>query len=334
MISEATLSQDSRRVLDLIQSHFPLANNPYTQLGRELDLPPERVHQTVLGLRHAGIIRRIGGSYVPARLGYSTSLIAAAVAPERLEAVALRAGSFPNVTHNYEREGRLNLWFTVIAPSPERIQELVAEVALLQDVHEIHILPALQTFKLRVRFPFVEGVAGHQSDHKHSPHPNHMRTSRLELVDKRLIARTCGDIGTGRTPFTDMAGELGIPRDELLERLHGYCRNGLMRRFGAIIRHYSAGFTANGMSVWNVPDEQTEEIGTLLSSRTEISHCYERPRAPRWPYNLYAMAHARQKEHVRNCIRHIATQAGVADYRILFSRREFKKASMVYFASE
>ena len=153
MSSELAFSQEERRLLDRIQLDFPLVAEPYEHLAEGLgDSSPERVYEAVLRLREAGIIRRIGGSYVPARLGYATSLVAAEVAPERLEVVAARASSFPTVTHNYEREDRYNLWFVVTAPDQARLDAVLAEMEQ-QTGYPILNLPLVKQFHIDLGFP-------------------------------------------------------------------------------------------------------------------------------------------------------------------------------------
>lgn len=152
----------------------------------------------------------------------------------------------------------------------------------------------------------------------------------LDELDRRIINRCCGDIGSERHPFRQIAEELGIPEDKLLERLNYFQEAGFMRRFGAILRHHQAGFTANGMSVWNIPDMQVERVGTLMAEFPEVSHCYQRPRLPDWRYNLFAMIHGRSENECRQIAERIAAATGIDDYDMLFSTREFKKSSMQY----
>jgi len=341
--TDIALSGLERRLLQMIQADFPLDRDPYGQLAERLQTTPDATHAAVQRLRDTGVIRRIGASYVPARLGYVTSLVAAAVTAEHLEAVAARASGFTQVTHNYEREARFNLWFTVIASSRVRLRATVAAVAAAEGVRQIQVLPALRTFKLRVAFPFLEVAADASSNRQDqaatgSQSPPALRPNTdpctLDAVDKRLIARTCGDIGAGRDPYAALAAELGLPRAEMLARLRGYRADGLMRRFGAMLRHVAAGFAANGMAVLNVADERVADVGRRLAACPEISHCYERPRFHGWPYNLYAMIHGHEKSEVRELARAMAAAAGTPECRVLFSCREFKKTSMTYFAED
>lgn len=152
----------------------------------------------------------------------------------------------------------------------------------------------------------------------------------LSDLDRTIIARACGDIGDGLYPFRDLAAEVGIPEEELLTRLRGYAACGQLRRFGAILFHQAAGFTANGMSVWNVPDADVQRVAAIMAACDEVSHCYERPRLPDWPYNLFAMIHGRSEADCRQVVARLAAATGLDAHDILFSVREFKKTSMVY----
>jgi len=152
----------------------------------------------------------------------------------------------------------------------------------------------------------------------------------LDNLDRQIIARLCGDIDDTLFPFKTIADELGIPVEELLVRVQSYRERGMLRRFGAILKHQAAGFKANGMSVWNVPDADTKRVGEIMTSFPEVSHCYERPRMPDWPYNLFGMIHAHSEDECRAIAARIAEKTGISDYDILFSVREFKKTSMIY----
>jgi len=152
----------------------------------------------------------------------------------------------------------------------------------------------------------------------------------LDDLDRRIIRRVCGDIGESLHPFRQMAQELGIEEAQLLARLQRYAETGTLRRFGAILRHQKAGFVANGMSVWNVPDADVDRVGRQMAQHREVSHCYERPRPPGWPYNLYGMIHGRTREECRAVADRISREVAIDDYQVLFTVREFKKTSMVY----
>lgn len=153
----------------------------------------------------------------------------------------------------------------------------------------------------------------------------------LDELDRQIIPRLCGDLGESLDPFGEMAAEFDITTEELLARVRRYRETKRMRRLGAVLKHQNAGFTANGMSVWNVPADQVERVSQVMMRQPEVSHCYERPRLPDWPYNLFAMIHGQTEAECRAVAARIAEEAGVGDYDILFSVREFKKTSMAYF---
>ncbi|MHB9130842.1 MAG: siroheme decarboxylase subunit beta [Armatimonadota bacterium] len=154
----------------------------------------------------------------------------------------------------------------------------------------------------------------------------------LDQIDRALIARVCDDLGDSLYPFRAIADELHITEEEVLMRLTRLREQGILRRFGAILRHQRAGFVANGMSVWDVPQNDVERVGERMTACPEISHCYERQPLPDWPYNMYAMIHATTREACEAIAAGLAEELGIERYRVLFSVREFKKTSMQYLA--
>lgn len=155
----AELSSVEKAILEMIQTGFPISADPYAEIGAAVGCTRDEAHATVVDLRRRGIIRRIGGSFAADKLGYISTLVASRVAPESLEAAAAVAGSFPEVTHNYERAANYNLWFTVIAENQARMDEILDTVRRVPGVEAVHSLPALQTFKIKVDFTFAEGGA-------------------------------------------------------------------------------------------------------------------------------------------------------------------------------
>ncbi len=141
-----------------------------------------------------------------------------------------------------------------------------------------------------------------------------------------------GDIPLSSRPYQKMAEHIGITEDEFLGIVQHLDKRGLIRRFGATLKHKKSGFTANAMVAWNVPEERVQEIGSLMASFQEITHCYRRDPAPEWPYNMYTMVHARTKDQCLASIRKISQTVHETDYTVLFSLRELKKTSMVYFS--
>ena len=153
----------------------------------------------------------------------------------------------------------------------------------------------------------------------------------LNEMEKRIIAAVQGDIVVTQQPYLEIARSLGLSEAQLLERLADLCRRGVIRRFGATLRHQKSGFAANAMVAWQVDEERVEEVGRLMAGFRQVSHCYRRNPTPEWPYNLYTMVHARSEEACRQTAQKMSDKTGIAGYALLFSRRELKKTSMQYF---
>lgn len=155
--------------------------------------------------------------------------------------------------------------------------------------------------------------------------------SKLNEIDKKIIMALENGIPLTEQPFQMIAEEVGISEDELLAKLDEWKDDGVIRRFGAILYHTHAGFEANAMTVWNVPKERIEEVGKILASFEEVSHCYERATFPGFPYNLYAMVHAHTREECDQIVADLARAADLQDYQVLYTTQEYKKSSPVYF---
>ena len=153
----------------------------------------------------------------------------------------------------------------------------------------------------------------------------------LTELEKKVIASIQGDIEISARPYRHIAQSIGIPEDELLAILESLCARGVIRRFGATLRHQKSGFSANAMVAWAVPEENIEAVGGTLAGFAQVSHCYRRDPNDLWPYNLYTMIHATSETECHAIAARMAQQAKVETYLLLFSRKELKKTSMTYF---
>jgi DNA-binding Lrp family transcriptional regulator len=156
----------------------------------------------------------------------------------------------------------------------------------------------------------------------------------LTEIEKKIIASIQEDIDVTDRPYLDISRKLGISEEVLLEKLQSLYGRGFIRRFGATLRHQKTGFTANAMAAWQVSEDRIDEVGKKLASFRQVSHCYRRNPAEGWPYNLYTMIHANDKAACRQTAREMSQAAAVENYTLLFSRKELKKTSMVYFPSD
>jgi len=149
-----------------------------------------------------------------------------------------------------------------------------------------------------------------------------------------IIKALQGGLPLCQEPFLEPAQKAGVSQDELLAQLQAWKADGTIRRFGAMLRHHRAGYSVNAMGVWNVPDDRVEDFGRAAARSRAVSHCYQRPRFIGFKYNLYTMIHGKSREECENAARRISEETGIADYALLYTTKEFKKARPVYFLCE
>jgi siroheme decarboxylase len=319
-----------KQLLNEIQWTFPLSGRPYLEIATKHGLGEDDVMRRISSLKRSGLIRQINAIFDTRKLGYKSALVAFAVKKVRLDSVALAVNKHPGVSHNYERDHEYNMWFTLAVPPDGDLKKDLEQMASLDGVIKFRLLPTLKLYKIGVKLDMVN-----TDPSKLSPDDN-VKTidqKRFELTsrDKEFIRELQKDLEVTPRPFDNSANNLGITVDELFKKAIEYESMGVMRRFAAILRHRDAGFTANGMIVWKVPDEKIDEVGYKLASFPQVSHCYRRPVYPDWPFNLFSMIHARTIEAAKKIAIELSNFVAINEYRILFSSREFKKERVKYF---
>ncbi len=281
-------------------------------------------------LKQMGLIRQINAIFDTRRLGYKSALIAFSVKADKLDDVAAQVNSHPGVSHNYERNHEFNMWFTLAIPPNDSMKAVLEKMAALEGVVKYRLLPTLKLYKIGVKLDMVNNDI-------EKPEPTdsvkELNPAKVMLTeqDRDFVRELQKDLELIPQPFEKSASRLGISSEELFARAKQYERNGVMRRFAAILRHRDAGFSANGMIVWNVPREKVDEVGYKIASFPQVSHCYQRPVYEDWPYSLFSMIHARSIEAAEAMALQISNTVQIKDYRILFSSREFKKERVRYF---
>jgi DNA-binding Lrp family transcriptional regulator len=306
------LDNVDKELLNEIQWSFPLAQRPFLEISKRHNISEDEVIHKISCLKEMGLIRQINAIFDTRRLGYKSALIAFSVQAGKLENVAAQVNRHPGVSHNYERNHEYNMWFTLAIPPKYRL------------------LPTLKLYKIGVRLDMVNNDA-------EKPEPtdsvNDLKPTKVLLTeqDKDFVRELQRDLKLIPEPFNECAKRLGVSVEELFARAKQYERNGVMRRFAAILRHRDAGFTANGMVVWNVSRDKVDEVGYKIASFPQVSHCYQRPVYEDWPYSLFSMIHARSIEAAEAMALQISNTVQIKDYRILFSSREFKKERVRYF---
>jgi siroheme decarboxylase len=164
--------------------------------------------------------------------------------------------------------------------------------------------------------------------------PRELEPIALSSDDIATIRATQGPMPVAAEPYAPAAERLGAPQEEVLRRLESLRERGGLRRVAAILFHRRAGFSANGMGVWKVPEPEVLETGKRMAAFRGVSHCYQRPTYPDWPYSVFTMAHGRSKEECDAILDSIAAATGINERATLYSSTEFKKVRMLYFTPD
>ena len=157
-----------------------------------------------------------------------------------------------------------------------------------------------------------------------------MMKSHISDIESRILAVLQGGLPKSRTPYRDMAREIGIRTVELLAVLEDWKQQGKLRRIGAIVNHFKVGLGAGAMVVWQVEPERVEQVGKVLAGFEQVSHAYERRVGRNWPYNVYTMVHGSSARQVKQVVRKMSEACGISSYRILVTERELKKVAPRY----
>jgi DNA-binding Lrp family transcriptional regulator len=264
-------------------------------------------------------------------------LVAAKVDPENPHRAAKFINTHPGVTHNYLRNHDFNLWFT-LATEPGSELGLDGTLDVMAErtgAHSIRQLPTLKLFKIRMDLEMEKGTEALAAAGE-AVEPLELDPIELSDEDVAVIRATQGPMPVIEEPYAPAAERLGVSQDEILRRLGSLRERDGLRRVAAILFHRRAGFSANGMGVWVVPEEEILDTGRQMATFRGISHCYQRPTYADWPYSVFTMAHGRSKEECDAILDSIAVECGMGpdDRATLYSSTEYKKIRLHYFTDE
>jgi DNA-binding Lrp family transcriptional regulator len=324
-----------KRLLNLMQGKFPIAERPYQHVAAEAGIEEQEVIERVQRLLDERIIRQVTPIFDTRALGYSSMLVAAKVDPENPWRAANVINEHPGVSHNYLRNHEFNIWFT-IATEPDSKLGLDGTLKVLAQeagAESVRQLPTLKLFKIRMDLEMEGGTDALSKAVEVAP-PAETERQPYDEFDIAVIRATQGNMPIVPEPYAPAAEKLNVPQAQLLSHLEQMQERRLLRRVAAILFHRRAGFSANGMGVWKVPDEQIMEIGPRMAAFRGISHCYERPTYADWPYSIFTMAHGRSKQECDAILDSIAADTGVTERSTLYSSTEFKKIRLLYFTDE
>jgi len=333
MVRASELDAVDQRLLNEMQDRFPLVREPFSALAATVGTDERDVLARLAALRESGILRQVSPIFDTKALGYQSSLVAMRVPEERLDEAAAVVNAHPGVSHNYRRTHAFNMWFTVAVPPGSSLQAHVDALHRLAGAESTRLLPTLRLFKIGVTLDMTgERPIDHRSDPQYT-HEHREVAAQHALMprDIEIIRAVQGDLALEHDPFAAPAAALGTTPDGLIAELEDLQRRGYLRRFAAILRHRKAGFGANGMAVWAVPESDILRMGQTMAGYTVISHCYQRPIYEDWKYNLFTMIHARKKGEVEEFVKQLSAEHGLDDYAVLYSTTEYKKVRLAYF---
>jgi siroheme decarboxylase len=324
-----------KRLLNLMQGSFPIAQRPYQHVAAKAGIEESEVIARVQELLDERIIRQVTPIFDTRALGYSSMLVAAKVDAENPWRAANVINAHPGVSHNYLRNHEFNIWFTIATEpdSPLGLDGTLEALAKEAGAESVRQLPTLQLFKIRMDLE-MEGDTEALAKAVEVAPPAEIEPQPYDEFDIEVIRATQGDMPVVAEPYAQAAEKLQITQERLLAHLEQMQERRLLRRVAAILFHRRAGFSANGMGVWKVPDERIMELGPRMAAFRGISHCYQRPTYQDWPYSIFTMAHGRSKEECDAILDSIAAQTGISDRATLYSSTEFKKIRLLYFTGD
>ena len=318
------------RLVNDYQRAFPLVRRPFAAIARDCGATAARVMAALRALQARGTIGRIGAVFRPNTVG--ASMLAAIEAPAAdLDRVAALVSCRASVNHNYARDHAVNLWFVVTASDAAALEHEV------QDIEADTALPVM-------RFPLVEPYhidLGFDLATQLAPRPARIARPAggpagrvaLDDADRRLMRAIEPGLPLAPRPYDAIAERAGLPLAEVGERLAGWQADGVVHRFGVVVRHAALGYVANAMAVWDVPDEIAPGIGRALAAEPRVTLCYRRARSlPRWPYNLYCMVHGHDRAEVAGTLARLIErhELGGLPHVVLFRRHEYKQTGARY----
>ena len=330
--SAVPLDETDKQLLNLMQGSFPLDPRPFAAVAGLAGLAEDQVLERVSYLLDKRIIREITPIFDTRAFGYASMLVAAKVDAANPHRAAQFINTHPGVTHNYLRDHDFNLWFTIAVErdSTLGLQGTLDVIAERTGAESIRQLPTLKLFKIRMDLE-MEGGTDALSAAGEAAEPLELDPIELSEEDIATVRATQGPMPVVAEPYAPAAERLGVPVETVLERLASLKVRGGLRRVAAILYHRRAGFSANGMGVWAVPEPEILQTGKRMAAFRGISHCYERPTYPDWPYSVFTMAHGRSKQECDAILDSIAAATGIEERATLYSSTEFKKVRMLYF---
>ena len=341
MSQTAGLDRIDRAVVNAYQGGFPVVERPFEPAAAALrdhgvDVTAEELLDRVRTLDDEGVLTRFGALINAAEIGGAATLVAMHAPDDRFEEVAETVNDHREVAHNYRREHpHLNMWFVVSVADADAIERVLAEIET-ETGQETYNLPKQREFRVEAKFLLDGPISDGDLDRSGlGPDVDPAEDGALTTDERDLVIEIQDGLPVTETPYADVADALQTDVEWVLRTIKRFNAAGKIRRVGVVPNHYSLGYTENGMTVWNVPDENLDAVGPEVAGLEFVTHCYERPRHEGvWPYNFFAMTHGRSEEESERRIQRVKETMDAHwdvdedDWGSLFSTEILKKTGI------
>ncbi len=317
----APLQRKDLDLLAVIQSDFPIETRPFKKIAGSIGRTEREVIDAIGLLKKNGTIRTFGPVFDARSLGYTSTLVAAAVEKDYIDKLANEMSGINEITHCYLRNQDLNVWFTISALNRGIIDTIIEWVSRFSGVSRHLDMPSQKVYKINAVFG-TSGDVRQVRRHTETVHP-------LNEQDRNLVKLLQDDFPLVDEPFKVISGQCGSDESQIIKTIDNWFTSGVIRRFGARLNHHRVGYTENAMVVWKCDD--VDELGQKCAELSYVSHCYRRKSNIDWPYELYTMIHAQSPEELDRLLIEMKRLAANAEYTSLKTVRELKKTSMKYF---
>ena len=341
MSEPARLDRIDRAIINAYQGGFPVVEHPFEPAAaalraRGVEITANELLGRIQTLDDDSVLTRFGALINAAEIGGAATLVAMHAPEDRFEEIAEAVNAHREVAHNYEREHpHLNMWFVVSVADAGAIDRVLEEIEA-ETGQETYNLPKRQEFRVEAKFlldgPIPEGDVDCS---ELGPEVEPADRGTLTPEERDLVVEIQGGLPVTETPYADVAEALGVETDWVVESIKRFDAEGKIRRVGVVPNHYALGYTENGMTVWNVPDDLLGAVGPEVAGLEFVTHCYERPRHEGvWPYNFFAMTHGRSEAESDRRIGRVKAKmdehwdVGDDDWDSLFSTRILKKTGI------
>ncbi|EMA50588.1 siroheme decarboxylase subunit beta [Halococcus thailandensis] len=341
--ADATVALDEREraIINSFQGGFPVVERPFEPAARALaergiDVTADELLDTIRRLDEEGTLSRFGALIDAEAIGGTATLVAMHAPEERFDKIAEQVNAHREVAHNYEREHpHLNMWFVVSVADDEDVEKVLATIED-ETGQETYNLPKQHEFRVEAKFLLDGPISDGDFDLSElGPDVEPSGRGSLTPAERDLVIELQGGLPLTETPYADVADAIDQDVEWVVETINRFLAEGKLRRVGVVPNHYALGYTENGMTVWDVPDNLVSEVGPAIAELEFVTHCYERPRHEGvWPYDFFAMTHGRSEEESERRIEQVRERmgdffdVGDDDWDTLFSTRILKKTGI------